>query len=127
MINKCKIFEIAINSTKKRGRHLVKILLDATFSDIQYTSSFLREQLHSKNVCENRLQHFSWSLWYSLQVIQSIVFLAHKVSLNTPFKLRKSLKRMPSLAYTELNQAKYRFSLIFALVCYSDIHTHIDM
>ena len=32
---------------------LVKILLDATFSGIPLTESFLREQIHSKNSYEN--------------------------------------------------------------------------
>ena len=34
---------------------LVKILLDATFSGIPMTESFLRERLHSENVYENHL------------------------------------------------------------------------
>ena len=41
---------------------LVKILLDATFSGIPMTESFLRERLHSENVYENNMIHFSWSL-----------------------------------------------------------------
>ena len=35
--------------------NLVKILLDATFSGIPMTESFLRERLHSENVYENHL------------------------------------------------------------------------
>ena len=34
---------------------LVKILLDASFSGIPLTESFLREQIHSKNSYENHL------------------------------------------------------------------------
>ena len=34
---------------------LVKILLDATFSGIPLTESFLRERIHSKNLYENHL------------------------------------------------------------------------
>ena len=34
---------------------LVKILLDATFSGIPMTESFLRERIHSKNLYENHL------------------------------------------------------------------------
>ena len=34
---------------------LVKILLDATFSGIPLTESFLREQIHSENSYENHL------------------------------------------------------------------------
>ena len=41
---------------------LVKILLDATFSDIPLTESFLRERKHSENLYENHWQHFFWSL-----------------------------------------------------------------
>ena len=37
---------------------LVKILLDATFSGIPLTESFLREQIHSENSYENHLKHF---------------------------------------------------------------------
>ena len=37
---------------------LVKILLDATFSGIPLTESFLRERIHSKNLSKNHLQHF---------------------------------------------------------------------
>ena len=32
---------------------LVKVLLDATFSGIPLTESFLREQIHSENLYEN--------------------------------------------------------------------------
>ena len=35
---------------------LVKILLDATFSGIPLTESFLREQIHSENLYEKHLQ-----------------------------------------------------------------------
>ena len=34
---------------------LVKILLDATFSGIRLTESFLRERIHSENSYENHL------------------------------------------------------------------------
>ena len=34
---------------------LVKILLDATFSDISRTQSILREQIHSENLYENHV------------------------------------------------------------------------
>ena len=33
------------------------------------------------------------------------------------FEIRKSLKRMPSLAYTEIGQTKYRVSSMFAFGC----------
>ena len=46
-----------------------------------------------------------------LQVIKPfflilVIFPAQKVSLKTSFELRKSPKRMPSLADTEINQTK---------------------
>ena len=34
---------------------MVKILHEATFSDIQLTASFLRERMHSENLRENHL------------------------------------------------------------------------
>ena len=47
----------------------------------------------------------------------SIFNLTHKVSPSTSFEIRKSLKRMPSLAYTEMEQTKYRVSSMFAIGC----------
>ena len=48
----------------------------------------------------------------------SFFFFSQKVPLNTTsFDLRKSLKRIPSLAYIEINQTKQRFSSMFAFVC----------
>ena len=63
---------------------LVKILLDATFSGIPLTESFLREQIHSENLYENHLYHFFWSLWCSFARIIAnfeiyIFNLTHKV------------------------------------------------
>ena len=45
----------------------------------------------------------------------SIFSLTHKVPPSTSFEIRKSLKRMPSVAYTEMAQTKYRVSSVFAL------------
>ena len=47
----------------------------------------------------------------------SIFNLTHKVPPSTSFDIRKSLKRLPSLAYTEIDQTKYRVSSMFALGC----------
>ena len=47
----------------------------------------------------------------------SIFNLTHKVPQSTSFEIRKSLKRMPSLAYTEMDQTKYRVSSMFAFGC----------
>ena len=53
---------------------LVKILLDATFSGIAMTESFLRAQIHSENLNENILQHFfSGRSDVHLQVIQPVL------------------------------------------------------
>ena len=43
--------------------------------------------------------------------------LTHKVPTSTSFEIRKSLKRMPSLANTEMDQTKYRVSSMFASGC----------
>ena len=47
----------------------------------------------------------------------SIFNLTHKVPLDTSFEMRKPLKRMPFLAYTEMGQSKYHVLLMFAFVC----------
>ena len=47
----------------------------------------------------------------------SIFNLTHKVPPSTSFEIRKSLKRMPSLAYTEMDQTKYRVLSMFAFGC----------
>ena len=101
---------------------LVKILLDATFSGIPVTESFLREQIQSENLHENHLYHFVWSLWCSFarnisNFEISIFNLTHKVPQSTSIEIRKSLKSMPSLAYTEMDQTKHRVSSMFAFGC----------
>ena len=102
---------------------MVKILLDATFSGIPMTESFLRERLHSENVYENHLLHLFWSLLCSFvsntaDFEISIPNHTHKVPKNTSFEISKSLKRMSSLAYTVMDQTKYRISSMgFAFRC----------
>ena len=113
---------------------LVKILLDAIFSDIPMTESFLHERLHSENVYENHLLHFFWSLWCSFASNTadfeiSMPNLTHKVPLNTSFEIRKSVKRMPSLAYTEMDQTNTAFHWCLHSValfghCYTCLHVH---
>ena len=88
---------------------MVNILLDATLSGIPLTESFLRERIHSENSCENHLLFFFWSLRCSFASNKadfeiSIFNLTHKVPPSTSFEIRKSLKRMPSLANTEMDQ-----------------------
>ena len=83
---------------------------------------FFREQIHSENLYDNHLSRFFWSLRCSFarntaDYEISIFNLTHKVPPNTSFEIRKSLKRMPSLAYTEIDQTKYRVSSMFAFEC----------
>ena len=90
---------------------MVKILIDATFSGILLTESFLREPIHSENLYKNHLYYFFWSLWCSFvsktaDFEISIFNLTHKVPPSTSIEIRKSFKRMPSLAYTEMDQTK---------------------
>ena len=47
----------------------------------------------------------------------SIFNLTQKVPTSTSFETRKSLKRTPSLAYTEMDQTKYRVSSMFVFAC----------
>ena len=87
---------------------MVKILLDATFSGIALTESFLRERRHSENSYENHLKHFSGRFDVHLQVKQPILKFSYLILLikypqSTSFEIRKSLKRMSSLAYTEMD------------------------
>ena len=66
---------------------------------------------------------FSGRFDVHLQVIQTILKFPYLISLreylppSTSFEIRKSLKRMPSLAYTEMDQTKYRVSSMFAFGC----------
>ena len=66
---------------------------------------------------------FSGRFDVHLQVIQPIlkfpclISLILKVHPSTSFEIRKSLKRMPPLAYTEMDQTKYRVSSMFAFGC----------
>ena len=109
---------------------MVKILLDATFSGIPLTESFLRERIHSENSCENHLLNFFWSLRCSFASNKadfeiSIFNLTHKVPPSTSFEIRKSLKRMPSLANTEMDQTQYCVSLMFASGCIIGTLLHV--
>ena len=47
----------------------------------------------------------------------SIFNLTHKVPPRTSFEIGKSLKRMPYLAYAEMDQTKYRISSMFVFGC----------
>ena len=100
---------------------MVKIVLDATFSGIPLTESFCVNEhiakIHTKIICNiffwSRCSFASNTADFEI----SIFNLTHKVPPSTSFEIRKSLKRMPSLAYTEMDQTKYRVSLMFAFGC----------
>ena len=69
---------------------MVKILLDATFSGVPMTESFLRVRLHSENVCNISSGRFD----VHLQVIQPIFKFPYLISLikyppNTSFEIKK--------------------------------------
>ena len=95
---------------------MVKILIDATLSGIPLTESFLLERLHSENVYEI-CNISSGRVGNTADFKISISNLTHKLHPNTSFEKRKSLKRMPSLTYTEMDQTKYRVSSMFAFRC----------
>ena len=59
VINTCIFLYCFIFYEKNEASILVKIIIDATFSGIPLTESFLREQIHSENLYENDLYHFS--------------------------------------------------------------------
>ena len=65
---------------------------------------------------------FSGRLDVHLQVKQPILTFPYLISLikyppSTSFEIRKSFKRMTSLAYTEMDQTKYRVSSMLAFGC----------
>ena len=72
---------------------------------------------YAKIACNSSSGHYVVRLQVIQPFLKSYFFLAHKVSLKSSLKLSKSLKRLSSLAYTQINQTKYRFSSVFALVC----------
>ena len=98
---------------------MVKFLLNATFSGVQLTESFLRERLHCENEDENSCNNSSGHYGVRSQVIQpfqnfSICFSHSKRRSNYIIELQKSLKRIPFLAYTEMKQTIHSF---FTNVC----------
>ena len=73
---------------------------------------------------------FFWSLGCSFasktaDFNNSIFNLTHKVPPSTSFEIRKSFKRMTSLAYTEMDQTKYRVSSMLAFGCIIWILLHV--
>ena len=91
-----------------RLQFIVKIRLDATFSGIPSTKSFggydYIGKMYTKiicNICSGRFD-------VRLQEIQPFLKFPYLISLikspNTSFEIRKALRRMPSLAHTEMDQ-----------------------
>ena len=75
-------------------------------------------KIYTKIICHV----FFWALWCSFasntaKFETSLFNFTHKVPPSTSFEIRKSLKRMPFLAYTEINQTKYRVWSMFAFEC----------
>ena len=75
-------------------------------------------KIYTKIICTC----FFWPLWClfasnTADFEVSIFNLAHKVPPNTSFEIRKSLKRIPFLTYTEMDQTKNRVSSMFAFGC----------
>ena len=61
---------------------------------------------------------FSGRFDVHLQEIQPILKFPYLISfIKYPQVIRKSLKRMPSLAYTEMDQTKYSVASMFAFGC----------
>ena len=83
----------------------------------------------TKTICNIFLGRFD----VHLQVIQPILKFPYLISLTKypqvrHLKIGKSLKRMPSLAYTEMDETKYRVSSMFTFwMHYLDIVTRIYM
>ena len=69
----------------------------------------------------------SGSYGVCVQVEFYIFILTHKLHLNASSASRKSLKRISSLANTELNQSKHGFALMLVFVYFLDIVTCTGM
>ena len=100
------------------------------FLAFQRQSRFCVNEYIAKNYTKIICIMYFWSLWCSFPSNPadfeiSIFNLTHKVPPSTSFEIRKSLKRMPSLAYTEMDQTKYRVSSMFAFGCIIWILLHV--
>ena len=75
----------------------------------------------AKIIRKSFVTFFSGRFDVPLQAIQPILKFPYLISpimfTNTSFEIRKSIKRMPCLAYTEMDQTKYRVSSMFAFGC----------
>ena len=69
--------------------------------------------IYTKIICNIRCSFASNTADFDI----SLFNLTHKVPPSTSFEIRKSLKRMPSLAYTAMDQTYYRVSSMLAFGC----------
>ena len=75
-------------------------------------------KMYTKIICNIFSGHFDVHLQFNTADFEISIFnITHKVAQNSSLEIRKSLKRMPSLAYTEMDQTKYRVSSMFAFGC----------
>ena len=98
---------------------LVTIHLMLHFMEFHWQSRFCINEYIAKFFTKIICNIFYWSLWCSFASNTadfeiSLFNLTHKVPPSSLFEIRKSLKRIPSLAYTEMDQTKYRVSSMFA-------------
>ena len=64
-------------------------------------------KIYTKIICNIFSSRFDVHLQVIQPILKTYIFnLVHKVTPSTSFEIRKSLKRMPSLAYTVMDQTK---------------------
>ena len=73
-------------------------------------------KMYTKVACNNSSGVFDVRLQVMQPFLNFIFVLTHKVHLITSFEFITSLKRIPSPAYTVMNQKEACFISIFALV-----------
>ena len=75
-------------------------------------------KIYAKIICNIFSGHFDVHFASNTADFEISIFnLTHKVPQSTSFEIRKSLKRMPSLAYTEMDQTEYRVSSMLSFGC----------
>ena len=119
-LQKCLI--LLYNFEMLRLPFWIKPPLMLHFLAFQWQSRFCVNKYTAKIYTKIICNIFFWSLWcsfasYTANFEISIFNLTHKVPPSTSFEIRKSFKRMTSLAYTEMDQTKYRISSMFAFGC----------
>ena len=75
-------------------------------------------KINTKIICNIFSGRFDVHLQVKKPIFEISIFnLTHKVPLSMSFEIRKPLKRMPSLANSEIDQTKYHVSSMFAPGC----------